>query len=357
MTLNSGPARVLIFNFFGSILDRGIPLYARDIAEAMRRVGVESVELQGPRWLRSAPRPVRNCIFVFFEQVVAPIVRIVRRCSITVYPYNSAGLLDAVLDRSVVVVHDILSNRRDNRALAALYVRMTQRVHAGLGRPICAASEYTLKHLNRLRSFRTCRLSLWSNPFYSFQKSLELAPITRPVSLPPRRVLLCSGMGTNKDYAGAIRLFRKSEALREVELRIVGFGDDAALARRRIALLPKEARERITVMPRLTLEQLLSEYESSDLVWVHSRDEGFGRWIIEARLCGRPVVATKISAFQLFARLGVFLYRDTDFDEAVEAAACGRGVPAPDLAEYHATLEADVRNVLTRISHRAFQSE
>ena len=339
--------RVLVFNFLGGVIDRGIPLYTQDIAECMRRVGLQVVELRCPRILRRAPRMLRNALFSIFEQLVAPVTRVVCGCAITVYPYNSAGLIDAVLGRSVLVVHDLISNRRDTRKLAAIYIRCTQAFHRRLGRPICAASAHTLTCLRRLPAFSRCPLYLWSNPFYAFEA--VVAGPRPPAERVARRagVLLCSGLGNNKDYAGALSLFAHSKALQDVELRIIGFGDDAHLARRRVQKLPREIRERIVVLPRLSLSQIAAEYTNSDLTWVHSRSEGFGRSIVEARLCGRPVVASRIGAFQKFAQTpGVYLYRSEDFDATVVAALGGESTPRLDAAEFHDLLESAVREVL-----------
>ncbi|MGH8241717.1 MAG: glycosyltransferase [Steroidobacteraceae bacterium] len=340
-------SRVLIFNFFDGVMDRGIPLYAHGIAECMRRIGIEPIGLRCPRSLRRLPRVLRNALFVVFEQLVAPAVRGLRGCALTVYPYNSAGLIDAMLGRSVIVVHDLIGNGRSNSAVAARYVRYTQAVHRAFARPVCAASAHTLAHLRRLPAFQGCMLKLWPNPFYAFEAALArcTALATRRRHR-PLRVLLCSGMGENKDYAGALALFRSSLVLDGSELRIVGFGDDANLARRRTSHLPDGVRERITVLPRLGLDELVAEYTTSDLVWVHSRKEGFGRFVIEALLSGRPVLASNIAAFRKLMGPGVYLYGKGRFDAGAAHALSGGPAPHPNVSSYHAPLEAAVREVV-----------
>ena len=339
--------RVLVFNFFSGVMDRGIPVYAQDIAECMRRIGYEPLELRCPRWLRSLPRTLRNSMFVLFEQLVAPSMRALRGCELTVYPYNSAGVIDAALGRSVIVIHDLIGNGRANKGLAARYIRYTQAVHRRLSRPVCAASAHTLAHLQRLPAFRRCMLQLWSNPFYSFE-----AALARRRASPPRRghrplrVLLCSGIGPNKDFAGALALFRESRVLEAADLHIVGFGDDAHLATRRVNYLPRGVRDRITVLPRLSLDELVAEYTASDLVWVHSRKEGFGRFVVEAMMSGRPVLASNISAFRRFVGPGVNLYRRDHFDVGALRALTSPVAPHPDTATFHAPLEATVRQVI-----------
>ena len=338
--------RVLLFNFFSGVMERGIPLYTQNLAECMRRVGFQPVEIRCPVALRRLPRWARNVAFVLFEQIVAPVVGWLRGCSLAVYPYNSVSIVDSLLGRAVMVVHDLIPNRRHN--LAARYICVAQTVHRWRGGRVCAASEHTLTHLRRLPAFKRCSLALWSNPFYSFESALAgpAASTPRTAGAPPR-VLLCSGMGRYKDYGGALHLFARSAALRGAELRVVGFGDDAALAMRRLERLPQDIRGRITVLPRLTLKDLITEYLASDIVWVHSRKEGFGRCIVEGRLSGRPVVASDIGAFRKFASFGVQLYRRGEFDAAMSRALeRGPTFDASPIA-YHAPLEAAVSEVVS----------
>jgi glycosyltransferase involved in cell wall biosynthesis len=342
--------RVLIFNHFGSVMHRGIPLYAQDIAESMRRVGLRPIELRCPRFLSRAPRWIRNLLFVLFEQLVAPAARVICRCKVAVYPYNSAGIIDALLGRSILVVHDLISNERRGRSLSARYVTATQTIHRRLGRPVCAASELTFAQLRRLAAFAKCPLELWSNPFYSFEAALAERRRQGRHDAPQEclRVLLCSGMGPNKDYAGAIRLFAASRVLRDAELHVIGFGRDADLARRRLHRLPPRVAERITVHPGLTLEALVDQYLAADIVWVHSRDEGFGRCVIEAKLTGRPVVASDINAFRRQRGVGVYLYEDSRFEAAFADAIDLRASVPMSSAEYHAPLEHAVARVLSQ---------
>lgn len=340
--------RVLVFNFFGGVMDRGIPLYAQDIATCLRQMGFETLVLSCPRWLQSLPRPLMNLAFVLFEQVGAPVVRALRGCAFTVYPYNSAGIVDAALGRSVIVVHDLIGNGRNNARLAARYVRYTQAVHRALARPVCAASAHTLAHLRRLPAFRRCALRLWRNPFYAFEAALARRSTgVASHGAAGMRVLLCSGIGPNKDYAGALSLFTQSRVMEGAQLHVVGFGDDAHLAIRRASHLPDPVRERIVVLPRLSLDELVAEYAASDLVWVHSQKEGFGRFVIEGMMCERPVLASNISAFRDLVGPGLYLYRKGHFEEAASRALSGHLAPRANFATYHSALETAVREVVS----------
>jgi len=343
--------RVLVFNFFAGVMDRGIPAYTQDIVTCMRRLGMDVVELRCPSLLRPVPRTLHNLMFVFFEQVVAPIVRLLRRCSLTVYPYNSAGIVDAALGKSVLVIHDLIPNHRRNTQLSARYIRLTQAVHRSLSRQICSASSYTLTQLHRIPAFHRCTLGLWSNPFYSFAAALrERKSQVTEGARKPLRVLLCSGMGPNKDYAGALKIFRRSKLLQDAELRILGFGDDAPLARRRLSRMPEDLQKRIQVLPRLSLADVALEYMTADVVWVHSRKEGFGRCVIEGLLSGRPVIASDIGAFRKLLGAGAILYGKRGFDASVARALSQRGPATMTFDDYHLPLEASVRDVISKYS-------
>jgi glycosyltransferase involved in cell wall biosynthesis len=305
--------RVLVFNFFNGIKERGIPLYARELQTCFERIGIGHVEIACPRWARRLHPGVLNLLFVVFEQVVAPLMALWRGCRVTVYPYNSCSVIDALLGRSVMVVHDLIPNQRASRGLAAAYIRATQIVHCSLRRPVCAVSENTLKTLRRLDRYARCPLYLWSNPFYAFEAAV--ARLAGEAPLPrPQRILLCSGLGPNKDFGGALQLFQLSAALHDAELRVVGFGKDAFLARRRLERLPCSLTSRITVLELLSIDELAREYRDCDLVWVHSKKEGFGRPVVEARISGRCVLASNISAFRQLKRLGcTSVYRQESF--------------------------------------------
>jgi glycosyltransferase involved in cell wall biosynthesis len=343
--------RVLVFNFFNGIKERGIPLYARELEKCFERIGIGHVELACPRWARRLHPGLLNLMFVAFEQIVAPLVALLRGCAVTVYPYNSCGVIDAVLGRSVIVVHDLIPNERASRGLAAMYIRSTQIIHCALRRPVCAVSEHTLKTLRRLERYARCPLYLWSNPFYAFEETVARLAGETP---PPRaqRILLCSGVGPNKDFVGALQLFQLSADRHDAELRVVGFGADAFLARRRLERLPSSLTSRVTVLERISIEDLAREYRDCDLVWVHSKKEGFGRPVVEARISGGRVLASNISAFRQLKRLGcVSVYRQENFGELLAehlsaSRRCQHG--ALSARDLHRQLEAAVATVIHR---------
>jgi glycosyltransferase involved in cell wall biosynthesis len=351
-TAATAGVRVLVFNFFAGLKPRGIPVYARELEICFQRIGVSHRELRGPRWLSRCPAVLQNISFVFFEQVLAPILSVWWRCSLTVYPYNSGGLLDALAGKSVMVVHDLIPNRRSSRSLAARYIQVCQAWHAWLGRPVATVSRHTLRQLERISRFRRCEKYLWSNPFYAFEAVLARPRPPRYAVAASTTVLLCSGIGPNKDYRGALRLLRGLPPDESLVIRVLGFGDEAGLAERAVRSLPEAWRDRVTVLPRLSLEEAVGEFLGSDLVWVHSRAEGFGRPVMEARMCGKPVLASDIGAFRQLRRFRyLHLYRDGDFETALQQAlvdARSGGCSVASADDFNRKLEEEALRLLGR---------
>jgi glycosyltransferase involved in cell wall biosynthesis len=57
---------------------------------------------------------------------------------------------------------------------------------------------------------------------------------------------------------------------------------------------------------------LFTLLRSSAFVWVHTKAEGFGRTLIEGRLLGRPVLASRLGVLRDQADAGTFFYRDAE---------------------------------------------
>jgi len=351
---SNGSARVLVFNFFAGIKPRGIPVYARELEACFQRIGIAHRELRAPRWVAAMPSAVQNILFVLFEQLVTPFAARWHGCCVTVYAYNSGSLIDALAGRSILVIHDLITNRRDARSLAALYIKSCQAWHALMGRPIAVVSKHTMRQLDRIKRYQRCEKFLWANPFYAFEAALARTVARRERDARHLTILLCSGIGPNKDFRGALRLLRDMEPDEDIVVRVLGFGDDAHLAVRRLDLLPPHWRERVTVLSRLSLEQTVAEFSGADLVWVHSRNEGFGRPVMEARMCGRPVLATDIGAFRQLRRFDhVHLYRDSSFELAFKdaSAEARRGdCPRASADTFNRQLEHEVSRLLRHLA-------
>ena len=330
---------VLVFNFFGGILTRGIALYVDNLCEGMKRSGIDARQFRCPKSLRRMPRPIVNILFVLAEQVLMPIVSIGHQR--VIYASNSVSILGTLSKRTAIIVHDFIPNRKRNRSFAARYIRTTQRVHALLGRDVIFVSKSIERIARQAHIFPHSRKFEFPNSFYIF---FEKRP--RQVSVRQDHVLLCSGWGANKDLAGALRLYVNSGLYRLRPLRVLGLSGRTRIVDEFRGLYP-EASKRITVLPSLTDDAVIQEYGSASWVWIHSRSEGYGRSIAEARFCGCSVVASRIAAFREQRDDFTFLYRDLeDFKDAVlhsERTAAAANFRYP---EEHDRLEAELHKFL-----------
>lgn len=121
-------------------------------------------------------------------------------------------------------------------------------------------------------------------------------------------VLLCTGSGKNKDLHGALKLYAEHLAPRHMPLYILGLAGDRTIVSEWLSEHPAVNASIITILPRLTDVEVVEAYMGARWVWVHSRNEGYGRSIAEAKCCGRYTVATNIPPFREQRDSRVYLY-------------------------------------------------
>jgi hypothetical protein len=144
----------------------------------------------------------------------------------------------------------------------------------------------------------------------------------RSTILPIREqhVLLCSGWGANKDLSGALALYLNSGLYKSRPLHILGLAGRREVVDRYCDNHPELA-GLITVLPKVEDREVVRAYETAAWVWVHSRKEGYGRSISEARFCACHVVATDIAPFREQKDNFTLLYSTLEeFERAVAAS-------------------------------------
>ena len=302
--------RVLIFSFFSGILSRGIPLYVANLCRGFEESGIRPRQFQCPRVFRRLPRPVLNLLFVFTEQMVVPLFGLAY--DKVIYASNSVSILGSLSSRTAMVVHDFIPFRKKNRSFAAQYIRATQHAHALMGRDVVYVSRSTERVANRIRKFSRSRSFLFPNAFYRFLELQEDEPQQRS-----DHVLLCSGWGANKDLPGALQLYLQSELYRDRPLYILGLAGRTSAVEEFCRNNPA-VKDRIIALAELSDREVLKSYEQAAWVWVHSRKEGYGRSVAEARLCGRAVVASAIAPFREQQDPYTYFYFDVEsFESAI----------------------------------------
>jgi glycosyltransferase involved in cell wall biosynthesis len=305
--------KVLVFNFFAGIFHRGIPLYVDNLCVGMEREGVRMTQFRCPRFLHRRPRWLINLVYVFCEQLVMPLASLAYWR--TIHPSNSVSILSSIFGRPLLIVHDFIPNRLGNKAFAARYIRATQRIHDCCGGDVAYISRGNQRTARLTHRFTRSRTYIFPNAFFRFA---ELRSAVAPAR--ENYVLLCSGWGKNKDLEGALTLYWRSKLYERRSLQILGLQGVQDRVTAFCALHPELA-GRVSVLPKVDDAVVVASYEKAAWVWVHSLQEGFGRSIAEARLCGCRVAATNIPPFREQRDAAVTLYSGLDeFERAV--AAC-----------------------------------
>ena len=78
---------------------------------------------------------------------------------------------------------------------------------------------------------------------------------------------------------------------RPLRFRLVGEGPlEKELHDRKFV---KNLADEVTLVPTMSPKELAAEYQQADMVVLCSENEGFGMTLVEAQLCGRPVIGTR----------------------------------------------------------------
>jgi glycosyltransferase involved in cell wall biosynthesis len=111
------------------------------------------------------------------------------------------------------------------------------------------------------------------------------------VTAPRRYLLSVARLDRRKDFPTLVRAFhRLAKTVDDVELRIVGEGAEQAAIEALVGELG--LRDRVTLLGRLTEEELRDQYRGASAFTLASRQEGIGIVFLEAMACGLPIVAT-----------------------------------------------------------------
>ncbi|EBX2805742.1 glycosyl transferase family 1, partial [Salmonella enterica subsp. enterica serovar Braenderup] len=90
------------------------------------------------------------------------------------------------------------------------------------------------------------------------------------------------GVGDNKDLDGALKLYSSISKDERLPLKILGCGN--AIERVKKIIDDHRVQSEIEVIPFLDLDDVVSLYCNSTFIWAHSKYEGYGRAVAEAKL-------------------------------------------------------------------------
>jgi glycosyltransferase involved in cell wall biosynthesis len=316
---------IVINDFIGGFLDRGMPLYVRNLIDGLKQEGFRVSVVRAPRICRILPRSVFYLISVLVEQLALPIIGYLKRADMTLYPYNSVAIVDLLTLRGRIVVHDL---EQLNRAISPskLYYLACYRAIKWLDRPVLTISKQSWQRLKTSGRFGHGAITMLPNTFYSFERLLSSCSSTDRAK---SSILLCTGSTANKDLETVVRNYLPEVLAKGFHVSVLGLHKTTDAAR--LGPLGEFMTSgRLKLCGQLTDKQVAEEYQRHSIVWVHSLREGFGRCVVEGRLAGAHVICTNIPEFVELRDDGVYLYDDPiNFLQKLDSLWHMKSLPRP----------------------------
>lgn len=294
---------ILINDFIGGALDRGIPLYVRNLIEGLRGERLRISVVRAPAFCRKLPRGVLYLIAVVIEQTLLPAIGSWRRADLTIYPYNSVAVLDLLTRRGRIVVHDLEQLNRP-ASFSKLYYLFCYRAVKAFNAPLFTISEITRRRLTQSGLFGSGPATLLPNTFYAFERLAAAETAQRSPS-----ILLCTGSTANKDLETVVTDYLPAVLAQGHCVSILGLHKATDMAKLQ-PLAEYMATGQLRLCGRLSDAEVAREYRAHAVAWVHSVREGFGRCVVEGRLAGARVLATDIAEFDELRDDDVYLYKN-----------------------------------------------
>lgn len=196
--------------------------------------------------------------------------------------------------KKVTTYHDLVPLKYpqwSHPKIVAVHKRRLQLVEKEIDMVI-AVSESTKKDLLEISRIPESKIKvIYEGPSYDFKPQSEdkKRKFKEKYKLPPKYVLAIGGVGERKNLA------RVREACKDYNLVITGES-----------------------LPWLSIEELQLLYACADILLYASLYEGFGLPILDAQVCGCPVVTSNVSAMPEVAGEGAILVNPYDIDDIVE---------------------------------------
>ncbi len=300
---------ILINDFIGGVLDRGMPLYVRNLIDGLKAEGFRVSIVRAPRVCRRLPRNVFYMITVLVAQTIVPALGFLKRADVTLYPYNSVAIIDLFTGRGRIVIHDLEQLNR-GPSPSKFYYLACYRALKWLNRPIFTISKLSRDRLIASGRFGDGPITILPNTFYAFERLLSTEALLRGDK---PSVLLCTGSTANKDLESVVRDYLPKVLASGFQVSILGLHKAADMPR--FASLDNFISSgQLRLCGQLSDSEVVAEYQNHTIVWVHSLREGFGRCVVEGRLAHRRVICSDIPEFAELRDDDVYLYKDhTEF--------------------------------------------
>ncbi len=334
---------ILINDFIGGVLDRGISLYVRNLIDGLQAEGISVSVTRAPAICRRLPRAVFYVLAVLFEQAVVPLLGRIRGADLTLYPYNSMAIADLLANRGRIVMHDLEQLNRGLSPSKAYYL-LCYRAIRRLNRPVFTISEISRERLAASGLFGNGPITILPNTFYAFERLLNAQAVTRDA---PSSILLCTGSTANKDVETVAADYLPKVLAAGFKVSVFGL-HKASDAPRLASLGRFIASGQLRICGQLSDAEAAAEYRKHGIVWVHSLREGFGRCVVEGRLAGGRVICSDIPEFAALRDADVFLYKNAANFMATLAQLAASTAPAAryEAYDYQALLRDALKSAL-----------
>ncbi|ECF9291773.1 TPA: glycosyltransferase, partial [Salmonella enterica] len=313
---------------------------------ALKQKGCIVNEWSCPTSLVKLPRFIIDLLFVFSEQFIMPLMCYFGKYDKVIYPYNSCSILAAFGDKSLLIIHDFIPNKKakEKISLSALYIILTQRIHTFFKRDVAFVSATTKRIARNVAWLKACTFYLFPNSFYILEEKLSELNFHKDSDC--NYTVLISGNGENKEFSKAMELWKSCENCKSQKLKVIGLGSQQEWA---YGIIKRREIENVIILPILSDDELISEIKNACLMWAHSTHEGFGRPVIEGRICGKNVLASNISAFREHRDDYVFLYNNQSFCEKYLLALLSNNTDNSHYkVKYHIILEEQIEKWLRK---------
>lgn len=311
---------------YGGLALRAATRVSDDVAEFRGRSTLS--RHLGPKWTDGrAGRGAR-----VFDRFVATPIALASRQARILHVVDSGNVLYLSFvehNVAVVTVHDMIPflcavGRIEGFKPSPARRVLMRRILAGLSKVdrIVCVSESTRRDLQEFADLGRCRIDTIPNAVFrpmSREPAFKCAALRSELGLPQNAPLVLHvGGAFYKNRETVLEVFARMRNWRR-DLHLVCVGDPtAAICRSVVRLGLEEVVHFIRAVPHQSMATL---YSTSAVLLFPSLYEGFGYPVVEAQLCGTPVVTANTGSLPEVAGQGACLFDPHDVAGMAEAAA------------------------------------
>lgn len=237
---------------------------------------------------------------------------------------------------SVVTVHDMipylcLAGRLEGFRPSRYGRMLMRRIMARLKRAdrIVCVSEATRRDLLEIEDIEPARVTVIANAVFQPMAPAspqDCAALRAELGIPPDAcVLLNIGRNFYKNRSCVLDVFSAVHRAMPSAFLVFVSPQDAGLA---ATIAKRHLQDHVRFVPFLPASKLAALYTTADLLLFPSLYEGFGYPVLEAQMCGTPVICSNAGSLPEVAGSGAHLFAPHDVDAMAQAAIALLSDPA-----------------------------